>query len=108
MFTGAMFPSLLLAALCLVSRAVPYETLEHGEDKASGDPHVSLSLTTPPAGDLERSLTLQINSSASALLLDSLSGSGPSFSSRLLDATDTWTEADRLRAGEGTMNKIMF
>ncbi len=107
MFTGAMFPSLLLAALCLVSRAVPYETLEHGEDKASAS-HVSLSLTTPPAGDLERSLTLQINSSASALLLDSLSGSGPSFSARLLDATDTWTEADRLRAGEGTMNKIMF
>ncbi|KAF4099975.1 hypothetical protein G5714_020101 [Onychostoma macrolepis] len=111
MFTGATFPSLLLAALCLVSRAVPYERrledLQRGEDKgsvapSSGDALVSLSLTTPPAGDL-----LQINSSeedrrltAAALLLDSLSGSGPSFSSRLLDATDTWTEADRLRTEE--------
>lgn len=92
MSPGATLPSLLCAALCLVSRAVSPENLEHGEDK---DSLVSLSLTTPPAGDLE-----PINSSeedrrhASAVPLDS----GPSFSASLLDASDTWTEADRLRA----------
>ncbi len=93
MFPGASLPSLLCAALCLVSRAVSPENLEHGEDK---DSLVSLSLTTPPAGDLE-----PINSSeedrrhASAVPLDS----GASFSASLLDASDTWTEPDRLRAG---------
>ncbi len=93
MSPGATLPSLLCAALCLVSRAVSSENLEHGEDK---DSLVSLSLTTPPAGDLE-----PINSSeedrrhASAVPLDS----GASFSASLLDASDTWTEPDRLRAG---------
>ncbi|XP_016362769.1 uncharacterized protein C14orf37 homolog isoform X2 [Sinocyclocheilus anshuiensis] len=103
MFSDAAFQSLLLAAICLVSRAVPHE--RHGEDKASakdrsldsdswsprssGDSQVSL---TPPAGDL-----LQINSSEEDRRLTPAAGSGPSFSSRLLDATDTWTEADRLR-----------
>ncbi|KAL0165344.1 hypothetical protein M9458_041097 [Cirrhinus mrigala] len=211
MFTGATFQSLLLAAICLVSWAVPRgRALEnpgrpgdlHGEDEesasallkdrslnsdsfsltlpntslsitagepnsthtsapdgpaenetvsratadgnedemderrthdgqqntaapSSGGSHVSLSVTTPPAGDLERSHTLQLNSSEedrrltpSALPSDSFSlsplaggtsgdslvgfagESGPSFSSRLLDAPDTWTEADRLRAEE--------
>ncbi|XP_016374989.1 uncharacterized protein C14orf37 homolog isoform X2 [Sinocyclocheilus rhinocerous] len=87
MFSDAAFQSLLLAAICLVSRAVPHE--RHGEDKAS---QVSL---TPPAGDL-----LQINSSEEDRRLTPAAGSGPSFSSRLLDATDTWTEADRLRTEE--------
>ncbi|KAI2652366.1 Armadillo-like helical domain-containing protein 4 [Labeo rohita] len=206
MFTAATFQSLLLAAICLVSLAVPHgRALENperpgdlqGEDKesasallkdrslnsdsfsltlpntslsitagepntthtsapdgpaeeetvsratadgnegethdgqrnatapSSGGSHVSLSVTTPPAGDLERSHTLQLNSSEedrrltpSALPSDSFSlspliggtsgdslvgfagESGPSFSSRLLDAPDTWTEADRLRAEE--------
>ncbi|XP_016379945.1 uncharacterized protein C14orf37 homolog isoform X2 [Sinocyclocheilus rhinocerous] len=85
---------------------------------SSGDSHGSLSLTTPPAGDLERSDTLHWNSSAedrgptpSALQSDAFSlspltsgdsaaGSGLSFSSRLLDSPDTWTEADRLQAEE--------
>ncbi|XP_016117645.1 uncharacterized protein [Sinocyclocheilus grahami] len=89
---------------------------------SSGDSHVSPSLTTPPAGDLERSDTLHWNSSAedrgptpSALQSDAFSlspltggdsaaglaaESGLSFSSRLLDSPDTWTEADRLQAEE--------
>ncbi|XP_073672902.1 uncharacterized protein [Garra rufa] len=90
-----------------------------------GGSPVSLSLMTPPAGDLERRHTLQLNSSEEDRRLtpsslqsdsfslspltggtsgDSLAGfageSGPSFSSRLLDAPDTWTEADHLRAEE--------
>ncbi|KAK2884311.1 hypothetical protein Q8A67_017948 [Cirrhinus molitorella] len=181
MFTDATFQSLLLAAICLVSWAVPLEDLEHpgdlhGEDAplkdrsldsdsfnaslsiiAAGEPNathtsapeeetigrmemrkrqmrlntmapssggspVSLSLMTPPAGELETRHTLQSNSSEEDRRLtpsvlqsdafslspvtsgDSLAGfaaeSGPSFSSRLLDAPDTWTEADRLRAEE--------
>uniref|UniRef100_A0A8C2GXI6 Armadillo-like helical domain-containing protein 4 n=1 Tax=Cyprinus carpio TaxID=7962 RepID=A0A8C2GXI6_CYPCA len=83
MFSGAAFRSLLLAVICLVSRAVPHErrteNLGHGEDE---DSQVS------PAGDP------QISSSEEDRRLTPSAGSGPSFS------TDTWTEADRLTPEE--------
>ncbi|XP_059367992.1 armadillo-like helical domain-containing protein 4 isoform X2 [Carassius carassius] len=79
MFSAAAFPSLLLMVICVVSTS---EKLGHGED-------------TESAGDL-----LQISSSEEDIRTPSSAGSGPSFSSSLLDATDTWTEADRLRAEE--------
>ncbi|XP_043074681.1 armadillo-like helical domain-containing protein 4 isoform X2 [Puntigrus tetrazona] len=96
MLSGASLQSLLLAALCLFSRAGPLqgpsEDPDPGEHKGS--------VTAPPAGDPEKSPQINSSEEDRRLLPDSLSGSGPSFSSRLLDSTDTWTEAEHLRAEE--------
>uniref|UniRef100_A0A8C2J0H9 Armadillo-like helical domain-containing protein 4 n=1 Tax=Cyprinus carpio TaxID=7962 RepID=A0A8C2J0H9_CYPCA len=75
---------------------------------SSGDSHVPLSLTTPPAGDLERSSSAEDRGPTPSALQtdsfrDSTAESGLSFGSRLLDAPETWTEADHLQAEEASV-----
>ncbi|XP_026104517.1 armadillo-like helical domain-containing protein 4 isoform X2 [Carassius auratus] len=99
MFTAAALHSLLMVALCLVSWAVPHGRHPgdlHGEEKESSSSLMDRSRASDSSSLISSSQTSAADSTEAgdAHVPDS------DFSSRPLDAPDTWTEADRLQTEE--------
>ncbi|XP_052390738.1 armadillo-like helical domain-containing protein 4 isoform X4 [Carassius gibelio] len=99
MFTAATLHSLLMVALCLVSWAVPHGRHPgdlHGEEKESSSSLMDRSRASDSSSLISSSQTSAADSTEAgdAHVPDS------DFSSRPLDAPDTWTEADRLQTEE--------
>ncbi|XP_026115450.1 armadillo-like helical domain-containing protein 4 isoform X4 [Carassius auratus] len=99
MFTAAALHSLLMVALCLLSWAVPHGRHPgdlHREEKESSSSLMDRSRASDSSSLISSSQTSAADSTEAgdAHVPDS------DFSSRPLDAPDTWTEADRLQTEE--------